>query len=278
MLSVVDYTFLAEFLRRRSGLSITSEKAHLIESRLKPVASRLGFKTAAELVRRLRADDETLSRVVTDAMTTNETSFFRDKVPFDQFRDVMLPALMAARRDDSRLRIWSSAASSGQEAYSLAMIIDATASLAGWTVDLLASDINAEMVERGKEGLYSQFEVLRGLPIQMLARHFHHESGEWRLSSSIRNRVRFELFNLMNSYHPLGQFDVIFCRNVLIYFDQQMKLDVLGRLADALAPDGYLVLGSAETVLGYGKELEPLANARGIYVKSGAQPPRAAAG
>jgi chemotaxis protein methyltransferase CheR len=278
MLSVADYTFLAEFLRRRSGLSITSEKAHLIESRLKPVASRLGFRTAAELVRRLRAEDETLSRVVTDAMTTNETSFFRDKVPFDQFRDVMLPALMAARRNDSQLRIWSSASSSGQEAYSLAMIIDATASLAGWAIDLVASDINAEMVDRGKEGLYSQFEVLRGLPIQMLARHFHLESGEWRLSSSIRNRVRFELFNLMDSYQPLGQFDVIFCRNVLIYFDQQMKLDVLGRLADALAPDGYLVLGSAETVLGYGKELEPLANARGIYVKSGAQPPRAAAG
>jgi len=278
MLSVADHTFLADFLRRRSGLSITSEKAHLIESRLKPVASRLGFKTAAELVRRLRTADETLLRVVTDAMTTNETSFFRDKVPFDQFRDVMLPALSAARRDDSRLRIWSSAASSGQEAYSLAMIIEATASLAGWTIDLLASDINAEMVERGKEGLYSQFEVLRGLPIQMLARHFHHEGGEWRLSSSIRNRVRFELFNLLDSYEPLGQFDVIFCRNVLIYFDQQMKLDVLGRLADALAPDGYLVLGSAETVLGYGKQLEPLANARGIYVKSGAQPPRAVAG
>jgi chemotaxis protein methyltransferase CheR len=279
MLSVADYAFLAEFLRRRSGLSITSEKAHLIESRLKPVASRLGFKTAAELVRRLRTEDETLSRVVTDAMTTNETSFFRDKVPFDQFRDVMLPALATARRDDSRLRIWSSAASSGQEAYSLAMIIEATASLAGWTIDLLASDINVEMVERGKEGLYSQFEVLRGLPIQMLARHFHHEGegGEWRLSSSIRNRVRFELFNLMDSYKPLGQFDVIFCRNVLIYFDQQMKLDVLGRLADALAPDGYLVLGSAETVLGYGKALEPLGNARGIYVKSGMQP-RAAAG
>lgn len=278
MLSVADFAFLAEFLRRRSGLSITSEKAHLIESRLKPVASRLGFKTAAELVRRLRTEDETLSRVVTDAMTTNETSFFRDKAPFDQFRDVMLPALSAARRNDSRLRIWSSAASSGQEAYSLAMIIEATASLAGWTIDLIASDINAEMVERGKEGLYSQFEVLRGLPIQMLARHFHHDGGEWRLSSSIRNRVRFELFNLLDSYEPLGQFDVIFCRNVLIYFDQQMKLDVLGRLADALAPDGYLVLGSAETVLGYGKKLEPLANARGIYVKSGAQPPRAAAG
>jgi len=276
MLNVADYTFLADFLRRRSGLSITSEKTYLIESRLKPVASRLGLKTATELVQRLRTEEETLSRAVTDAMTTNETSFFRDKVPFDQFRDVMLPALSAARRDDSRLRIWSSAASSGQEAYSLGMIIEAAASLAGWTIDLIASDINADMVDRGKEGLYSQFEVLRGLPIQMLARHFHHEGGEWRLSSSIRNRVRFELFNLLDSYEPLGQFDVIFCRNVLIYFDQQMKHDVLGRLADALAPDGYLVLGSAETVLGYSKKLEPLVNARGIYVKSGPQLLRAA--
>jgi chemotaxis protein methyltransferase CheR len=277
MLNAADYAFLTDFLRRRSGLSITSEKAYLIESRLKPVALRLGFKTAADLVRRLKTADEKLWRVVTDAMTTNETSFFRDKIPFDQFRDVMLPALTAARRNDSRLRIWCSAASSGQEPYSLAMIIEATAHLAGWTIDLLASDINAEMIERAKEGLYSQFEVLRGLPIQMLARHFHHEGGEWRVSSSIRNHVQFEVFNLLDLFEPLGQFDVIFCRNVLIYFDQQAKHDVLGRLADALAPDGYLVLGAAETVLGSGKGLEPLVNARGIYVKSGSQP-RAAAG
>ena len=270
MLSLADYTFLADFLRRRSGLSITSEKSQLIESRLKPVASRLGLKTAAELVRGLRTADEALARIVTDAMTTNETSFFRDKIPFDQFRDVMLPALVPARRDAARLRIWSCAASSGQEPYSLAMILDAAASVAGWTIDLVASDINADMVERGKEGLYSHFEVLRGLPIQMLARHFHHEGDEWRLSSSIRKRVRFELFNLLDSYEPLGQFDVIFCRNVLIYFDQQLKQDVLGRLAGALAPDGYLVLGSAETMLGYGTTLEPLANSRGIYVRSGA--------
>lgn len=278
MLNAADYAFLADFLRRRSGLSITSEKAYLIESRLKPVASRLGFKTAADLVRRLKTADEMLARAVTDAMTTNETSFFRDKVPFDQFRDVMLPALSVARRDESRLRIWCCAASSGQEPYSLGMIIDATAYLAGWTIDLVASDINAEMIERAKEGLYSQFEVLRGLPIQMLARHFHHEGGEWRLLSSIRSRVQFEVFNLLDSFAPFGQFDVIFCRNVLLYFDQQMKHDVLGRLADALAPDGYLVLGSAESVLGSGKGLQPLVNARGIYVKSGVQPPRAAAG
>jgi chemotaxis protein methyltransferase CheR len=278
MLNAGDYAFLADFLRRRSGLSITSEKTYLIESRLKPVALRLGFKTAADLVRRLKTADESLSRVVTDAMTTNETSFFRDKAPFDQFRDVMLPALSASRRDVSRLRIWCSAASSGQEPYSLAMIVEATAYLAGWTIDLIASDINAEMIDRAKEGLFSQFEVLRGLPIQMLARHFHHERGEWRISSSIRSRVQFEMFNLLDSLDPLGQFDVIFCRNVLIYFDQQTKHDVLCHLADALSPDGYLVLGAAETVVGSGKGLRPMVNARGIYVKSGAQPPRAAAG
>jgi len=278
MLNASDYAFLADFLRRRSGLSITSEKAYLIESRLKPVALRLGFKTAVDLVRQLRNADETLARTVTDAMTTNETSFFRDKVPFDQFRDVMLPALLAARKNESRLRIWCSAASSGQEPYSLAMIIEATAQLAGWTIDLVASDINAEMIERAKEGLYSQFEVLRGLPIQMLARHFHHEGGEWRISSSMRKRVQFEVFNLIESFESHGQFDVIFCRNVLMYFDQTMKHEALGRLSGALATDGYLVLGSAETVLGSGKGLEPLVNARGIYVKAGAQPPRAAAG
>ena len=277
MLTAADYAFLTDFLCRRSGLSITSEKTHLIESRLKPVASRLGFKNASELVRGLRNADEPLSRAVIDAMTTNDTSFFRDKVPFDQFQNVMLPALLAARREEARLRVWCSAASSGQEPYSLAMILDATARLEGWTVDLLASDINAEMIDRAKEGLYSQFEVLRGLPIQMLARHFQHDGGEWRLSSSIRKRVQFDVFNLLDSFERLGLFDVIFCRNVLMYFDQATKHDVLGRLADALAPHGYLVLGSAENVLGSGKGLEPLTSARGIYMKSSAQS-RAAAG
>lgn len=276
MLNAADYAFLVDFLRQRSGLSITSEKTYLIESRLKPIASRLGFKTATELVRRLRTADEALARTVTDAMTTNETSFFRDKVPFDQFHDVMLPALLKARREYAQLRIWCTAASSGQEPYSLAMIIEATAELTGWTIELIASDINSEMVERAKEGLYSQFEVLRGLPIQMLARHFHNEGGEWRLSSSIRQRVQFEVFNLIDSFEAIGKFDVIFCRNVLMYFDQAMKNDVLGRLADVLAQDGYLVLGSAETVLGSGKGLDPLVNARGIYVKARVQPSCAA--
>jgi chemotaxis protein methyltransferase CheR len=279
MLSPVDYTFLADFLRRRSGLSISSEKVYLIESRLKPVASRLGFRTASDLIRRLKTGDESLSRAVTEAMTTNETSFFRDREPFDRFREIMLPALWTARRYESQLRIWCGAASSGQEPYSLAMIVDAATQFSGWTVDIVASDINTEMVERANEGLYSQFEVMRGLPIQMLARHFHLEGGEWRLSSSIRSRVQFCVFNLMDSFEPLGRFDVIFCRNVLMYFDQATKHDVLGRLANALAPDGYLVLGSAETILGSGKGLQPLRNGRGIYVKAeSAQPPRAALG
>jgi len=276
MLTAPDYAFLADFLRRRSGLSITSEKAYLIESRLKPIASRLGFTNASELVRGLRTADESLSRVVIDAMTTNDTSFFRDKAPFDQFQNVMLPALLSARREEARLRIWCSAASSGQEPYSLAMVLDA-ARLDGWTIDLVASDINAEMIERAREGLYSQFEVLRGLPIQMLARHFHNDGGEWRLSSSTRRRVQFHVFNLLDSFEQLGLFDVIFCRNVLMYFDQATKHDVLGRLENALAPDGYLVLGSAETVLGSGKGLEPLVSTRGIYVKARAQS-RVAAG
>jgi chemotaxis protein methyltransferase CheR len=211
-------------------------------------------------------------------MTTNETSFFRDGMPFDRFRDVMLPTLCKARRNESRLRIWCSAASSGQEPYSLAMILDAATQLSGWTVDLIASDLNTEMIERAKDGLYSQFEVLRGLPIQMLARHFHLEGGEWRISSSIRERVKFRFFNLMDSFEPLGRFDVVFCRNVLMYFDQATKHDVLGRLADVLAPDGYLVLGSAETVLGSGKGLHAVRNAQGIYVKTRkAQPTQATA-
>jgi chemotaxis protein methyltransferase CheR len=277
-ISSEDQVFLATLLRRRSGLSITSERSDLVERRLEPVASRHGFKDVAELLRELHKAPETLWQSVTDAMTINDTSFFRDQVPFDRFRAIMVPNLATARQRKKTIRIWCAAASTGQEPYSLAMILEGLSDLAGWTIDILGSDINAEIVKRAKDGIYSQFEVLRGLPIQMLARHFHQRGEELQLSSAIRRRVQFRVFNLLDSYAELGAFDVIFCRNVLIYFDQQAKQEVLSRLSDVLAPDGYLVLGSAETVMGLAKNFKPMANASGIYVKIPGQPSRAAMG
>lgn len=277
-ISPEDQAFLATLLRERSGLSITSERSHLVERRLEPVASRHGFKDVAELVRGLRQATETLCRTVTDAMTINDTSFFRDEEPFDCFREIMLPNFAKARRRKKTIRIWCAAASTGQEAYSLAMILDGLPQFAGWTVDIIGTDINAEIVERARDGIYSQFEVQRGLPSRMLAKHFQQHGEELRLSNAIRKRVQFRVFNLLDSYAGLDTFDVIFCRNVLMYFDQQSKQDVLKRLSDALAPDGYLVLGSAETVMGLGKNFKAMANAPGIYMKTRGQPSRAAMG
>jgi chemotaxis protein methyltransferase CheR len=275
----VDFQFIAEFLRRRSGLSLKANKAHLVKSRFAPLAVQHGFANVAALVHKLKTADEPLARAATEAMTTNETWFFRDQHPFEYFRNAMLPALLKARARERRLRIWCAGAASGQEPYSLAMILsEMQRELVGWDVEILATDLNAEMVARAKKGLYEPFEVQRGLPLPMLARHFRREGENWRLSKTIRGAVQFRVFNLLDSFARFGKFDVIFCRNVLIYFDEATKYDVARRLRESLADDGYLVLGVAETLLGLGGVFDPLAGQRGIYAKSQAMGLRRAAG
>ncbi len=177
-------------------------------------------------------------------MTTNETFFFRDKVPFDHFRETVMPALIAARARERRIRIWCAAASTGQEPYSLAMTLKAMGSaLAGYRVDILATDLSSSVLTRAKDGIYSQFEVQRGLPIQLLVKHFAQVGENWQIAPEIRAMVQFRSLNLLNDFTPLGTFDVVFCRNVLIYFDQPTKTDVLNRLAQRMPSDGYLLLG-----------------------------------
>lgn len=247
-----DFDILRQFLLRASGLALDAEKTYLAESRLQPVIQRNGLRDLAELVRCLSIGaDKTLQREVVEAMATNETFFFRDRAAFDDFHKVMLPKLIAARQTQRRIRIWCAASSTGQEAYSLAMILDEEfVKLHGWLVEIVATDVSHAVLDLAREGSYSQFEVQRGLPISHLLRHFQREGERWRINEHLRSRVRFEPFNLLSSFNELGRFDVIFCRNVLIYFDIANKRSVLTRMADVLAPDGYLVLGSAETVVG----------------------------
>ena len=277
-ISSEDHAFLAGLLRQRSGLSITADKSRLVERRLQPVASRHGYRDVADLLRELRQATEALCQTVTDAMTIHDTAFFRDASTFAAFRDVILPEMMKTRRRRKALRIWCAGASTGQEPYSLAMILEATPRLASWTVDLIASDIDPDIVARARQGIYGRFEVQRGLPSRLLARHFQQHGEDLRLTSALRRRVQFSVFNLLDSYDVLGCFDVIFCRNVLMYFDQQSKQDVLSRLSDALAADGYLVLGAAETVMGSSKAFAPLRTAPGVYAKTGGSHSRAAMG
>jgi len=266
-----DFDYLRKLLRERSGLVLASEKQYLAESRLVPVARRHGMTTLGELIDRLRnKSPAALIAEVVEAMTTNETFFFRDKLPFDHFRDTMIPALIAARARDKRIRIWCTAASTGQEPYSLAIMLKGVStSLAGFRVDIIATDLSSEVLDKAKVGIYSQFEVQRGLPVQLLVKFFEQRGETWQLAPELRSMVQFRTLNLLNDFSALGSFDVVFCRNVLIYFDQNNKVAVLNRIARQLSDDGYLVLGAAETVIGLTDSFRPLADKRGLYVPNG---------
>jgi chemotaxis protein methyltransferase CheR len=199
-------------------------------------------------------------------MTTNETFFFRDKVPFDHFSQTIMPALLDARKTRRTVRIWCAACSTGQEPYSLAMILkEMGGTLAGWRTEIIATDLSQEVLEKSKAGIFSQFEVQRGLPIQMLVKYFTQVNELWQISAEIRSMVQFRQLNLLQDFSHLGVFDVIFCRNVLIYFDLEAKIDVLDRLARMIEADGFLTLGAAETVVGVTNSFAPYPDRRGLY-------------
>jgi chemotaxis protein methyltransferase CheR len=267
-MSPEDFDYLRKYLRERSGLVLAVEKQYLAESRLLPVARRNGMRSLDELVDRLKnRATAPLSAEVVEAMTTNETFFFRDKLPFDHFRDTIMPALISARAREKRIRIWCSAASTGQEPYSLAMMIKSmSAAIAGFRIDIVATDLSSEVLEKAKAGIYSQFEVQRGLPVQLLVKFFDQSGETWQLAPELRSMVQFRPLNLLNDFSALGNFDVVFCRNVLIYFDQENKIAVLNRIARQMPADAILVLGAAETVIGLTEAFKPLVDKRGLYV------------
>ena len=279
-LSPLAFETLASMLKSRSGLVIGTDKTYLLETRLAGLIKREKLTDLNGLADRLRrAGSDTLAREVVEAMTTNESFFFRDDKPFLHFRSQALPRLIAARPPGSTLRIWSAASSSGQEAYSLAMILaESTATLAGRKVEIVGTDIARDQLNRAREGVYSQFEVQRGLPVQMLMRYFKKDESSWRIAEAIRSMVQFREYNLLSDLRALGRFDVVFCRNVLIYFDQPTKGRVLDAVAAQMPPDGMLYLGGAETVLGITGRFAPMPNERGVYgVTLAAAPQRMAA-
>ncbi len=267
-----DFDLFAKVLKENSGLVLTRDKAYLLDSRLTPVARKHRLGGLEDIAAKLKGrPDKAVLNDVVEAMTTNESSFFRDTKPFDQFRKIVLPALLAARAGTKRLRIWSAASSSGQEAYSLAMILkEEAAKVAGWKIEIVGTDLSAEMVERSKSGTYSQFEVQRGLPITHLVKYFKQAGDRWQINQDLRSMVTFKTYNLLHDLKPLGQFDIIFCRNVLIYFDQPTKTKVLAAIGKSMPTDGYLFLGGAETVLGITTAFKPLDGQRGVYVPAAA--------
>jgi chemotaxis protein methyltransferase CheR len=274
-----DFEWLRKLLKERSGLTLTAEKQYLLESRLLPLARRHGIANLSELVARLQsASAATLAIEVVEAMATNETFFFRDKIPFDLLEHTILPALIEARAREKRIRIWCAAAASGQEPYSIAMVLKSMAArLRGYRVDLLATDLCSSVLEKAKMGIYNQFEVQRGLPIQLLVRYFGKVGECWQITPELRAMVQFRPLNLLHDFAPLGRFDLVFCRNVLIYFDQPTKIAVLERIARQLPEDGYLVLGAAETVVGLSDVFRPVPDKRGLFAPHAHGAHRAAA-
>jgi len=275
----LDYDFLRTRLKAHSGLVLSADKQYLVESRLLPLVRKAGLGGVSELVAMLQRNDaDGLMTAVVEAMTTNETFFFRDKMPFENFRSIVLPALLAARQATRTIRIWCAAASTGQEPYSLAIALkEREREIAGWRVDLLATDISQEVLEKARQGIYSQFEVQRGLPIQLLIKYFSKVGDAWQIAPEIRAMVKYQHLNLLSDFSRFGVFDLIFCRNVLIYFDQETKVSVLDRLARITAADGYLVLGAAETVVGLSECFKTIAEHRGLYVPK-SRPAKAGAG
>ena len=272
----LDYEFLRKLLRERSGLDLSPDKQYLVESRLIPLARRVGLPGIAELVAKIKGGSEALTAEVVEAMTTNETFFFRDKIPFDHLRQTILPALLQARANRRSLRIWCAASSTGQEPYSIAMCLkEFGAALAGWRIEILATDLSQGVLEKSKGGIFSQFEVQRGLPIQMLVKYFTQVGELWQLNADIRAMVQHRQLNLLQDFSHLGTFDVIFCRNVLIYFDQETKTGIFDRLAKALEPDGVLALGAAESVIGISDAFKPDPDRRGLYLRNAVRTTRA---
>lgn len=263
-----DFTVFQNLLKTTSGLVIDENKGYLLEARLKPILAKYALTDIAGLAGKIRANQNSPEAwEVVEAMTTNETSFFRDTRPFDMFRDHIIPDLMEKKKMGLRkIRIWSAACSSGQEAYSLAMIIKEKGWLnQGWQFEIIGTDISNDILDTAKEGLYTQFEVQRGLPIQMLVKYFTQDNEKWRINDEIKKMIKFSNFNLLKPMSLLGKFDLIFCRNVLIYFDQPTKGVVLDAMHKVIDPKGHLVLGGAETVLGITENFKPVSGQRGLY-------------
>jgi len=266
VINPADYEFLSGFLKKRSGLTLSNDKHYLFESRLVPLLRRFDLTDFPALTAVLKGQpDGVIGAAVVEAMTTNESLFFRDKSPFEDFAGTVLPALHAARSPERPLRVWCAAASTGQEPYSLAMTLQESPLLGARKLEILGTDISRDVLERARAGRYNQFEVQRGMTVQKLLKHFTKSGDWWEVKPQLRAMVDFRKFNLLDSYLGLGTFDVIFCRNVLIYFDTPTKKSVFERMAKALAPDGYLFLGAAETPIGLTDLYKSVPGRRNIY-------------
>lgn len=245
-----NFRYLCKTVYDASGIVLDESKRYLLEARLSPIAREEGLETLDSLCNLLRATNgRPVREKVVEAMTTNETLFFRDVKPFEALEHVLFPEITASKRLDRTVRIWCAASSSGQEPYSIAMLWDQMG-ISGWRLQILATDLSDQMLERGKAGRYLQLEVNRGLPAKYLVKYFDREDSDWVVKPEIRRMIRWQKFNLKDSMRGMGPFDLVFCRNVLIYFDTQTKSLILSGIGSTLTPDGCVFLGASESTLG----------------------------
>jgi chemotaxis protein methyltransferase CheR len=258
-----DFDVIRRLLRERSAIALEPGKEYLVETRLAPLLNRMKLSSIGELIAEMRCRPSNgLHRQIVEALVTTESSFFRDHHPFEALRQVVLPDLINRRRDERRLHIWCAASSTGQEPYSIALLIrEHFPELAGWRISLLASDLSRQVLERARAGRYNQIEVNRGLPAALLVKYFEQHGTDWQLKPAVRGKVDFQEINLAQAWPALPRMDLVLLRNVMIYFDVETKKTILGRLARLLRPDGYLLLGGAETTLNLDdsyRRVEPL--------------------
>lgn len=258
---------LAALLEARTGQQLTLGRRWRIDTALKGVMRARGFLTLDQLVANLVGSrDPKLGDEIVEALLNNETYFFRDRAPFDLLRDSVLPAMREARRRTRRVSIWCAGVSTGQEAYSLAMTVaDQREVWAGWTVDIVGTDVSNSAIARAKAGVYTQFEVQRGLPIVQMVRCFEQDGLEWRLAANLRRAVRFQVRSILDAPPAPGEFDIVLCRNLLLYFTADVRRAAFARLAQGIAPDGMLMLGAGETVIGQTDRFLADPQARGLY-------------
>jgi chemotaxis protein methyltransferase CheR len=261
-LTQAEFTYVSQLVRKEASIVLAPGKEYLVEARLIPVARAVGSPSVTEFLAELqRRPDPANQRRIVDALTTNETSWFRDREPFLALTDVVLPELVKSRASTRKVRLWSAASSSGQEAYSLAITMQERLP-AGWNYEIMGTDISTEMVKRAETAQYSQVEVNRGLPASQLVQYFERAGAHWRITPQLRRNVSFRLMNLTTPLPAMQPFDVIFLRNVLIYFDVAVKRTVLQNVARLLRPDGWLFLGAAETTIGIDDNYERVAAGR----------------
>jgi chemotaxis protein methyltransferase CheR len=261
-----EVALIVSLCRARAGLKLAPDKTYLMESRLAPAARRESFDSVSDLLAAIRARrDEALIWAAVEAVSSGETAFFRDRAPFQAFRDELIPQLARARAGHT-IRVWSAACATGQEIYSLAMLCeDMAAEDPSLRIELAASDLSSKALERAQSGLYNQFEVQRGLPIRLLARHFEKSDDQWRVSQAIRQRVRWRRINLVAGLTAIGRFDVVFCRYVLGHMTEEAQVKVLSELTSVIPEDGFLVLGQKETAAGLGEAFRPVVGRPGLF-------------